>query len=524
MEKIRQKYNFLHPSWLVVLVAVGVIISSVVRITTYSPQEQWAGLLGQTVTVAGTVVEDPDTNENKTTLRLNGLGLLTSEGQMVAVDGTMFLSLRANRAVKRSDRITVEGKLTEGFGTFSATMYRPSIKRLERPKPGDVFLAARDFLAGKIRSVIPEPESALGLGYLLGVRSSLPEGLAETLKIVGLTHIIVASGANLSILIGFARKMFGRISRAFGLITSLILTFFYIGMVGLSPSVVRAGLVSGIALITWYVGRDLKPWRLLLIVAAATLLYNPMYLIDLGWLLSFGSFAGILSLGPRLACFFYGKKKPGIIGATLLETVAASLLCTPILLYFFGATSVISLLANILVLPTIAVAMALTFATGVLAIFNVPVVTGLVGQVATWLLSYHLAVINFFGAQEIFLIEIPAGQPVVFLLYLPLVAGMGLIAVKNYIKVSKGDGRHQNRATKIVNGGEDILREIVQRSEVADGICHQHSKEGSDESGLYNAEQAVKPATAGLEVEHQWHAEHQHEIDDGVNQLNGSAF
>lgn len=417
------------------------------------------------MTLSGVVVEDPDTSESKTTLRLNQLALLVDdgakEGKEGPVDGAVFLTLRVNKAIQRSDRLTVRGKLSDGFGAFAATMYRPSVLKLERPEPGDVFLAARDYLAEKIRTVIPEKEAALGLGYLLGVRSSLPEGLNETLKIVGLTHIIVASGANLSILIGFARKIFGKISRFFGLTVSLALTGFYVGMVGFSPSMVRAGLVAGLSLITWYVGRKFEAWRLLLMVAAATLIYNPMYLIDLGWLLSFGSFAGILVLGPRLTKFFYGKKEPGRLGATLLETVAASLLCTPILLYFFGTTSLISLLANLLILPTIAPAMALTFATGVLAILQVPGLTVLMGKIATLLLGFHLGVIDFLGKQDLFLIEIPAEQPVVFLLYVPVILGLGLVAVKNYIKISKGNGGHQDGPLEIVDTGKDVAGELV---------------------------------------------------------------
>lgn len=461
------------------------IIWAIVAATKTSPQENWVGLIGQTVTLSGTVVEDPDTSESKTTLRLNQLTLLVGSEEMddgasnneeVPVDGMVFLSLRVNKEIKRSDRLTVHGKMSEGFGAFMATMYRPSVLKLQRPEPGDMFLTARDYLAEKIRSVIPEKEAALGLGYLLGVRSSLPEGLAETLKIVGLTHIIVASGANLSILISFARKIFGKISRFFGLTISLTLTGFYVGMVGLSPSMVRAGIVAGLSLITWYAGRKFQAWRLLLIVAAATLIYNPMYLVDLGWLLSFGSFAGILVLGPILTKFFYGNKEPGMLGATLLETVSASLLCTPILLYFFGTTSLISLLANLLILPTIAPAMALTFATGILAILQVPVLTVIIGKIATLLLGFHLSVIDFFGRQEIFLIEIPAEQPVVFLLYAPILLTLGLVAVKNYIKVSKGNASHQDRTLEVIDGRQDIVGEFIKRHKVTNGIGYQNSK------------------------------------------------
>ncbi len=377
-------------------------------------QEYFQTLENQTITITGTITEDPDTSEQKTSLRISNLEIA---GQHVP--GTIFIQSRKNTTLQRSDIITITGKLTSGFGTFSGMMYRPEIINLERKEPGDVFLKLRNFFADKIKAYLGKAESALGLGYLLGMRSSLPDGLADTLKTVGLTHIIVASGANLSILIGFARKVFGKISRFTGLFGSTFLILSYVGIVGLQPSMVRAGIVSILSLIAWYVGRTFQPARLLAIVAAITLIYNPMYLIDLGWLLSFASFAGILILGPALTHFFYGKKEPNFLGATLIETLSASLLCTPILLYFFGTFSFISLAANLLILPTISAAMALTFTIGLAAIF-IPPLAQIISFPTNFLLSYHLNIINFFGAQKIFLLKIPTNNPYVFLLYIPL--------------------------------------------------------------------------------------------------------
>lgn len=415
-----------HISTFVLILAILIILGDILMLVfniPWSPSEQYLrSLEGQTLTLSGTITEDPDTTESKTTYRLSDIILdhqNTQTSQDKLIPATVYISGNKNRDLRRGDRITLSGKMSKGFGTFAGTFYRPTILEIAKGS-GDIFLDTRDYFADKIRENLPEQEAALGLGYLLGVRSSLPDGLDETLKVVGLTHIIVASGANLSILVSFSRKVFGKISRGFAFGASLTLVIFYVGMVGLSPSMVRAGLVSILSLITWYVGRSFTPARLLIIVAAATLLYNPMYLIDLGWLLSFGSFAGVLILGPHLTKFFYGQKEPGLLGSTLLETISASLICTPILLYFFGSMSLISLLANLLVLPTISIAMALCFATGIFGMLGLAPLAAFLGQLSTYLLSYHLWVINFFGAQTTFLVTIPTNQPLVFLTYLPL--------------------------------------------------------------------------------------------------------
>ena len=177
--------------------------------------------------------------------------------------------------------------------------------------------------------------------------------------------------------------------------------------------------MSIFSLIAWYVGRRFDAWRLLLLVAAITLLYNPMYILDLGWLLSFASFAGILILGPLLTKMFYGDKKPNFLAAIFLETISASLLCMPILLFTFGQISLISLVANLLILPTIPIAMALTFVTGVLSFW--PWLAQLLGHISELILNLHLGIINFFGEQTIFLITIDKNQPWVFALYVLLI-------------------------------------------------------------------------------------------------------
>jgi competence protein ComEC len=244
---------------------------------------------------------------------------------------------------------------------------------------------------------------------------------------VGLTHIVVASGYNLSILVRFSRKIFGKISRFAALFVSLILIFMFMTITGWTPSMLRAGMVAVLSLLTWYVGRNFHPVKLIFLVAAATLLINPNYIVDLGWILSIASFAGVIIVAPLITAYFYGGKKPNFIARIVLETVAAQIVCLPILLFFFGSFSLISVVANVLVVPTIPVVMALTFATGVVSFL--PFLAQIVGFVATVILKYHILVIDFFGAQTNFLVTIPPECLRVLFLYVPI-AGFLIYARK----------------------------------------------------------------------------------------------
>ena len=367
---------------------------------------------GKTVVVTGVIDGDPDTDESETRLKLSSSQF---GDEKIKSAGSLYVSIRKNDELARGDEITIEGKLSEGFGIYSGYFYRPKIMKWSRPEPGDLILIIRNWFAERVKRLIPEPEVNLGLSYLMGMKSGLPEDLSESLRMVGLTHIVVASGAHLSILVEIARKIFGRISRFAGLMFSVLFILFFMSMVGWTPSILRAGVMAILTLVGWYVGRKIAPWRIILLVAAFTLILNPMFIINLGWLLSFASYGGIMILGPKLTKYFYGEKKPGLIASTVITTIAATVMTLPITLYYFGMISLISVVANLLILPTLPYAMGLVFLTGVVAGF--PGIEVVVSWCATKLLAFHIAVVNFFGSMGQFVIKIESYQVWVFAIY-----------------------------------------------------------------------------------------------------------
>ena len=371
---------------------------------------------GEAVLVTGVVDGDPNTDEKGTKIKLKNLKF--GEGGMVA--GSIYLTLRENSEIKRADELTVSGKLSEGFGAYAGYIYKPTIEKVARAEPGDLVLGIRNWFAERVRKLVPETEANLGLSYLLGMRSGLTEEFSENLRTVGLVHIVVASGAHLSILVETSRKIFGKISRFAGLLFSILFILFFMALVGWTPSIMRAGVMAILTVVAWYVGRKFAPWRIILIVMAMTLMMNPMYLINLGWLLSFASYAGIMILGPKIIKMFYGKKQPGLLASVVITTLAATIMTLPISLYYFGTVSLISVVANLLILPTLPYAMGVTFLAGVVS--GVPFLENIVAWLATKLLDFHILVVEFFGEMKSFLIQIDANQWWVWLIYLAILA------------------------------------------------------------------------------------------------------
>lgn len=387
---------------------IALVILAMIRVATPDRDAEIIHELeSQEVVVRGRLYEDPDLEDNSYRVRIRDLTLCTGENDCSQVAANVFVMFRATAitdTLERGDAIAVRGQMRSGFGAFAGSIYRATVISHTKSDPPDRFLQIRNWFSAGVEEYIAAPESSLALGYMLGQKRALPSALLQVLAITGLTHIVVASGANLTIITRMLRRLFSR-SRISALILSIIAVGFMVGVIGLAPSLIRASLVSILALVAWYMGRPVHPVRLILLAAATTLVMSPTFILDMGWQLSFAAFIGVLLVAPVLTRFFYGEKKPKTLSQIMIETTAATLTTLPILLYSFGYISLLSLIPNLLILPTIPIAMLLAFATGVLAIFFAPLAE-LLGWLATVILRYHISVMNIFGEMEFALLEV----------------------------------------------------------------------------------------------------------------------
>ena len=368
--------------------------------------EIYDALIGKVAIIQGQVLEDPDLDKNsQTVLRLGNLQMNNEK-----LPGQIWVTTPDKNSIKRSDIVRVKGKMTAGFGAFSASIYRAKIISAERPVPGDVAVGVRDWFAGRVRAHVPESESALGLGFLLGLRRAMPTELSDNLKIAGLTHIVVASGYNLTILVRLARRLFAKRSKYLAMLSAAVMIISFMAVTGLSPSMSRAGLVAGLSLAAWYYGRTIHPLVLLPVSAAITLL------------ISFASFAGVIMLAPLLHSYFFGNKEPGAFRQILIETLSAQIMTLPLLMMSFGVISNVALIANMLILPFVPLAMLLTFISGVMVF--VPIIGVLIAIPTTWLLGYMIQVTNWTAGFEWAQMEVSINLWQCAVLYVALILAM----------------------------------------------------------------------------------------------------
>ncbi len=344
---------------------------------------------GQKIVLSGSIVDDinygPDAELR---FKLNNIQINDRNYK-----GEVWANSRENINLKRSDKILIKGELKNGFGGFSASLTNTDILEVEKASNNDTGLIIRDNFANATDR-LDQPGRSLGLGFLLGQKNDLPEDLDKKVKNLGLSHMIVASGYNLTILVVFARRLFAKISKFMSVAMGGIMMGGFLMITGFSPSMSRAGLVAGMSLAAWYYGRKVHPVSLLLVSGSITLLIKPTYIWgDLGWYLSFLAFIGVLILAPLINNFFWGEQKPSIFRELVITTICAQIMTLPILIYSFGLFSAWSLLANILILPVVPIAMLAVFIAGLGGlIFSFA--GGILALPANFLLKYCIFIID----------------------------------------------------------------------------------------------------------------------------------
>lgn len=221
--------------------------------------------------------------------------------------------------------------------------------------------------------------SRLMKAMIIGQRWGLPSELREEFANTGIAHILAISGLHIGfivLLLSWLTKGLKLSPTATFIIQGTVLVFYCI-VVGGSSSVLRASLMAIILLGGKAVGRKADPLNSLSLAAFVILLIRPLELLEIGFQLSFLAVAGIVLFNEQLASRL--GKLPAGIGDVIGVMLSAQLGTWPILAYYFNTFSIISFIANLILVPIAGVIVILG-----LILLMAAAVFPLVAQVIGW--------------------------------------------------------------------------------------------------------------------------------------------
>lgn len=199
---------------------------------------------------------------------------------------------------------------------------------------------------------------------VLGMRGEMSEDTKELYQKNGMSHLLAISGLHISFIglgiYGVLRKM-GLPYTVSGIIAIGILSVYTV-MVGMSISVFRAYIMLLLRIGADITGRVYDMLTALMLSAAMTIAYEPLYFTDAAFWMSYGAVLGIVIVLPeiqKLVPIERGWIRNGLTSSSI------NIVLTPILLWFYFEISVYSLIINMLILPLMPCVLGFGFFGGV---------------------------------------------------------------------------------------------------------------------------------------------------------------
>lgn len=256
-------------------------------------------------------------------------------------------------------------------------------------------LKLRQHLVEKLKINIHDTSAVnVASTLILGNKADLSNELLQAYSKTGTIHILSVSGGHvaiiylmLNILFGFmGRYKHGKTIKAV-LIISLI--WYYALLTGFSPAVCRAAFMISLIIMGKTYSRYINTLNILAVSAFFLLLYNPLYLVDVGFQLSYLSVAGMVILQPAVYDWFHFKNRyADKLWAACSVSIAAQVITFPLSAFYFHQFPVYFLVSNLFILIPAEVILF----TGVfyLLLPQTPVVSSVLG----WVLEKCILIMN----------------------------------------------------------------------------------------------------------------------------------
>jgi len=377
----------------------------------------------EAIQIRGIVDDEPIYKERTIRFPLKVISVLDSSLSQYAEGRIMITLLRdsgANLILNYGDVLTFVNKANRTFSPlnpkefdYNAFLENKNIwhqcflsdgeYKITAQGKGNILLEQslhlRQVMIQKFEQYIRVPEAyKIAIALIFGYRSLVEASTLEAFTNTGTIHVLSVSGLHVSmvfglltfVLIGLDRFKYGKVIRCLFI---LIGVWGYVVLTGMSPPIMRAGIMISFFIISTVSGRRQVGINTLLASALFILILEPRYLFDIGFQLSYTAILGIILFYPLLKKWWLPNNKwLSIVVEYCYISISAQLFTLPFALYYFGQFPYYFLIANLFIAIPSTVVMYLGI---VLALSPIDVLNVWLGQLLDWTLMFSLYGLKF---------------------------------------------------------------------------------------------------------------------------------
>lgn len=232
------------------------------------------------------------------------------------------------------------------------------IERIEkRGRSLSLLLKARNSFYNYIHNIFDKNLDKRSADFVVSV--ILGENLIEndSIKDLGLSHILAVSGLHMDMLFFFILILLGRFNYRYAYGLGLFLALIYGYLIGFPFSVIRVLGLNVISFLAFLYNKPMDKIKALLIIGSGILLINPFAGLNAGFILTFAASFAVYLVYPKIKNHF----SKSYIGESLAFTSSIQLALFPFMIYYYGSFNLVSILANFLILPVFSLAMYIIF-------------------------------------------------------------------------------------------------------------------------------------------------------------------
>ncbi len=237
-----------------------------------------------------------------------------------------------------SDIYELPGKSTQFFRSFIFDCRSWVVKTLQRYIPG-------------------KKEQGLAEALLIGYKDDLDKNLVQSYSNTGVVHVIAISGLHLGLIYGILlllTKPLKKTKRLGWLRLLLVIAALWIFSIlaGAQPSVLRSAVMFTFLAYGEVINRKASVYNTLALSAFLLLCYQPYWLWDAGFQLSYAAVLSIIIFFKPVYNWFYIKNKPvDAVWKLNAVTISAQLLTMPVSIYHFNQLPTLFLFTNLVAVP-----------------------------------------------------------------------------------------------------------------------------------------------------------------------------